>query len=81
MRYNERVKNLDLGWHREVAVAPDVGKLGKSAQPASPVNVDLLLQAGLGVDNAPQVLEGVHQPHMATVDGSLSRQLRGTPAH
>jgi hypothetical protein len=81
MQKDKIAKNLHIGRHRKVAIPPHMGKLHKSAQPTRIVNINLLLQVGMGVDNASQILEKLHQLHRATTDVGVSRQLGGTPAH
>ncbi len=55
MRNNKRAKNLHLGLHQEVVIPPHMGELHKSAQPTHMANINLLLQACLGIDNASQI--------------------------
>jgi hypothetical protein len=57
---DKRTKNLHLGLHREVAILPHMGELHKSTQPVRMASINLLLQVGLGVDNASQILEKFH---------------------
>jgi hypothetical protein len=45
------------------------------------VIINLFLQVGLGVDDASQILESLHQLHKTTMDAGVNRQLKGTPAH
>jgi hypothetical protein len=45
------------------------------------MNINLLLQVGLGVDDASQTLEKLHQLHKATADGVVNRQLGGSSNH
>jgi hypothetical protein len=54
---DERVKNFHLGLHQEVVIAPHMGELCKSNQPTHTANINLFLQAGMGVDDASQILE------------------------
>ncbi len=56
MRNNERAKNLHLGLHWKVTIPPHMGELHKSAQPTHTTSINLLLQAGLGVNDASQIL-------------------------
>jgi len=60
MRNDKRATNLHLGLHRKVAIPPHMGKLHKSAQPMRMTSINLLLQAGMGVDNASQIHERLH---------------------
>jgi hypothetical protein len=78
---NKRVKNLRLGLHREVAIARHMGQLCKRAQPTRTTNINLLLQASLGIDDASQILEILHQLQRATADGGVNKQLGHTLAH
>jgi hypothetical protein len=56
----KKTKNLHLGLHRKVAIPPHMGELGKNAQPTCMANINLLLQASMGVDDASQILERLH---------------------
>jgi hypothetical protein len=69
MRNDKRATNLHLGLHRKVAIPPQMGKLHKSAKPMPMTSINLLLQAGMGVDNASQIHERLHQLHRATTHG------------
>jgi hypothetical protein len=60
VRNDKRAKNLHLDLHREVAIPPHMGKLHKSTQPTCMASINLLLQVGLKVDNASQILEKLH---------------------
>ncbi len=76
---DKRATNLHLGLHRKVAIPQHMGKLHKSAQPMRMMNINLLLQASMGVDNASQIHERLHQLLEATTNGGVNRQLGGTP--
>jgi hypothetical protein len=52
VRNDKRAKNLHLDLHREVAIPPHMGTCMAS--------INLLLQVGLKVDNASQILEKLH---------------------
>jgi hypothetical protein len=60
MRNNKKAKNLHLGLHREVAIPPHMGELCENAQPTHMANINLLLQVGLGVDDASQIPKKFH---------------------
>jgi hypothetical protein len=81
MQNDKKVKNLHLGLHQEVAIPPRMGKLRKNAHLACTTNINLLLQAGLGVNDASQIFERLHQLHITTTNGGVNKQLGGTPAH
>jgi hypothetical protein len=78
---DKRAKNLHLGLHQKVPIPPHMGELHKSAQPTRMANINFFLQAGLGIDDASQILEKLHQLHRTVANEGVSKQLGGTPTH